>query len=165
MFTSILLNVVRIYKHSWHKWNGIIAQSAALFEHFHVPIYIHMHSHAHTYTCTHTLHTCYFSLQCVHFLPLSSAGESPEGSPSVWDRGLGANFCWGRRRVSWGWQKHFSFCQANILTYYIPSKIGSAFNTQLSKVAIYILAGIFAYPGYLGHLMAQLLHMPCLTSS
>jgi len=46
---------------------------------------------------------------------LSSAGERPlaaEGSPPLSDRGLGANFCLGRRRVSQGWQKHFSFGQA-----------------------------------------------------
>ena len=123
-------------------YTGIIAKSAALFEHLHVSIHIHMHSHAHTYTCTHTLHTCCFSLQCVHFPPLSSAGESPQGSPSpsLWDRGLGANFCWGRRRVSLGWQKHFSFVQAKYIDI-LPSKIGSAFNTQSPKVAINLFFG------------------------
>ena len=36
------------------------------------------------------------------------------GSPNLWTAqgSLGQRFCWERRRVSQGWQKHFSFGQA-----------------------------------------------------
>ena len=58
-------------------YTGIIAKSAALFEHLHVSIHKHMHSHAHTYTCTRTHYTpavspcsvCIF----LHCLPLEKA--------------------------------------------------------------------------------------------
>ena len=84
------------------------------------------YTHTHMLTCKHihiiysdtcTLHTCgscrwYFlnSLMCA-FPPLSS-GERPvaaEGSSHLCDRGLWGIFLLGRRRVSQGWQKHFSF--------------------------------------------------------
>jgi len=51
-------------------------------------------------TCTY-IYTCFSSKW--HFLSFLICAPLIE----TW-----ANFCWGRRRVSQGWQKHFSFVQA-----------------------------------------------------
>ena len=78
----------------------IIAQSAALFASTHVH---------HTYK----LHTC-FSCKWYFLSFLMCAFSSTVclllkvlRLTELW-----ANFCWGGRRVSQGWQKHFSFGQA-----------------------------------------------------
>jgi len=55
---------------------------------------------------------------CVHFPSLLSGGErlvAVEGSQPLWDRGLGGKLLLGRRRVSQGWQKHFSLVRQNIV--------------------------------------------------
>ena len=80
-------------------------------------LYIHM-PHIHT----HTLHTCcsskwYFlsSLMCAFAAFCWRKTSSCWRFSTCLRRSLGANFCWGRRKVSLGWQKHFGFGEENIV--------------------------------------------------
>ena len=84
----------------------------------------HTHTNAHTHTenltldYTHSLQPSFYSrwlLDVCIFLdpPLLEKDQQLLKALYLFETGdLGANFCWGRKRVSQGWQKHFSFGQA-----------------------------------------------------
>jgi len=80
------------------KWYGIIAQSAPLFASTHIH---HIH---HTYTI-HTSFSCKWCFSSFLMCPFSSTVGlllKVLHLIETW-----ANVCWGRRRVSQGWQKQF----------------------------------------------------------
>ena len=80
---------------------------------------LHTHALTRTHILTHTLHTCCSCKGCFlgflmreFFSTVFCWRKTRRFSASC----SGANFCWGRRSMSQGLQKHFSFGQAKYST-------------------------------------------------